>query len=211
MAISFPIELPDYSHIKSVVWRQGSSIGVSRSPFTFQTQVQVHQGQALQVDITTINLLQNKNVAGVQIDQTQDWIGWLLSLNGTENTFLLRDVLRRTPTGTGGGTPLVNGASQTGNTLITDGWNNSELVLKRGDMFEISSRHYIITQDVNSDGSGNATLDFYPRLRTLPANNAPLNLTDAKGTYRLLEDENIFLAMDERKLGQISFSAVEAL
>jgi hypothetical protein len=44
---------------------------------------------------------------------------------------------RRTLLGAGGGTPLVNGASQVGTSLVTDGWPNNTLVLKAGDLIKL--------------------------------------------------------------------------
>src|SRR4051812_41289591 len=46
--------------------------------------------------------------------------------------------LQRTLLGAGGGPPLVNGASQTGGSLITDGWTPSLTVLKAGDIFTLA-------------------------------------------------------------------------
>lgn len=84
-----------------------------------------------------------------------------------------------TPQGTGGGTPLVNGASQTGKSIITDGWNNSETVFLAGDIFKFTGHQkvYMITSDVTSDGSGNATLNFMPALNESPAENEALIVT----------------------------------
>lgn len=76
--------------------------------------------------------------------------------------------------GTGSGTPLVNGSSQTGTSLITDGWSNSQTVMKVGDFFTVAgdSKVYKLTEDVTSNGSGAATMTFFPALRRSPADNA---------------------------------------
>jgi hypothetical protein len=79
---------------------------------------------------------------------------------------------------TAGSTPLTNGASQTGNSLITDGWANSTAIFSRGDIFTIginavnpqsrdntnALRQFVVTDDVTSDGSGNATLPIEPAM-----------------------------------------------
>lgn len=80
--------------------------------------------------------------------------------------------------GAHGGTPLVNGASQTGSSLVTDGWSLSTQVLNKGDIITLAgvngvnpqnrqstgARQFVVTADVTSDGSGNATIPIYPAI-----------------------------------------------
>jgi hypothetical protein len=76
-----------------------------------------------------------------------------------------------------GGSPVVNGANQVGNSLITNGWTASTQVLNAGDVISIGTltngviavnpqnrqstgalRQFVVTANVTSDGSGNATI-----------------------------------------------------
>ena len=88
------------------------------------------------------------------------------------------------PQGTVTGTPLVNGASQTGNSIITDGWAASEIVLKAGDIIKYAGINivYDVPADVTSDGSGNATIPINPPIFEggEPADNAPIIVTGVK-------------------------------
>lgn len=83
--------------------------------------------------------------------------------------------------GAHGGTPLVNGASQTGATLVTDGWTASTAVLKAGDVFTIAGvnrvhketrqdtgelQKFVVTADGSSDGTGNLTISISPSITT---------------------------------------------
>ena len=90
----------------------------------------------------------------------------------------------KAPNGAGGGTPLVNGATQSGTSLITDGWPNSTLVMRAGDCFKLDSLNilYRVTADGTSDGSGNLTLSINPPIASgnSPATNAALTLTGNK-------------------------------
>lgn len=106
-----------------------------------------------------------------------------------------------------GGTPLVNGASQTGTSLITDGWTASAATrLKQGDVFTIASvyavnpqsrettgalQQFVVTSDAASDGSGNMTISISPAITltgayqtvdSLPADNAALTIVGAAST-----------------------------
>lgn len=106
-----------------------------------------------------------------------------------------------------GGTPLVNGASQSGASLITDGWTAAAASrLKKGDVFTIANvfavnpqsrastgqlRQFVVTADVSSDGSGNVTIAISPSISasgqfqtvdSLPADNAALTVLGAANT-----------------------------
>ena len=109
--------------------------------------------------------------------------------------------------GTQGGTPLVNGASQSGASLITDGWSNSITnVVRAGDIFTIAGvfavnaitkqtlnrlQQFVVTASANSDGSGNATLSISPAIvatgttqnvSALPADGAAIVVLGTGGT-----------------------------
>lgn len=75
------------------------------------------------------------------------------------------------------GTPLVNGASQSGTSLIIDGLT-AGITLKADRTFSmtVSSRSYLycLTDDVTANGSGQATLSLDCMLRASPADNAAL-------------------------------------
>lgn len=109
--------------------------------------------------------------------------------------------------GAQGGTPLVNGASQSGNSLVTDGWTASAATrLLKGDRFTIAAVYmvnaqsrnsigvlqtFVATSDAASDGSGNLTVYFEPPLvasgqyqtvDSLPADNAAITVVGAANT-----------------------------
>lgn len=83
-----------------------------------------------------------------------------------------------------GGTPAVNAGGQSGATLVTNGWTAAAaLRLKKGNVFTIGSgatgvfsvnpqektstgslQNFTVTQDVSSDGAGNATLPIFPAI-----------------------------------------------
>lgn len=50
------------------------------------------------------------------------------------------------------GTPLVNGGSQTGATLVTDGWSSGASALKKGDIFTIAGVYSVNPQSRQSTG-----------------------------------------------------------
>jgi len=117
--------------------------------------------------------------------ESRPWRAFINSLKGPLNSFDFAFPDRTAPLGTGNGTPLVNGSSQTGSSIITDGWANSEVVLKAGDLFQIGDYAYEVESDVTSDGSGNATITFNPGLKAAPLDNAAITTTNVTTKMKL--------------------------
>jgi hypothetical protein len=102
-------------------------------------------------------------------------------------------------------TPAVNGASQTGSSLITDGWA-ANATLKRGEVITLALvdsvnplsyqdtgrlQQFVITANVTADGSGNMTIPISPSIITSgqlqsvtgsPADNAAIYLNGTSST-----------------------------
>lgn len=206
MTISYPLSLPATPYPAAVTLRARSAVGVSSSPFSYSQQVYAHQGQRWEADIDMPPM--SESVADV-------WVAWLLSLNGQEGTFLMGDPAKLTHRGVGGGTPLVNGAGQTGQTLAIDGCplsTNGWLV--QGDMIQLGSGSsatlHKVLADANTNGSGEVTLDIWPRLRSSPNNNAAVVITGCVGRWRLASNESSWSIGRAKRYG-IQFVAVEAL
>jgi hypothetical protein len=114
--------------------------------------------------------------------------------------------IHRHTVGPQGGTPLVNGASQTGSTLVTDGWTaGAASRLNKGDVFTIDGvyavnpltyqstgqlQQFTVTEAFSSDGSGAGSVSISPAIITsgatqnvnaAPADNAPITVLGAAG------------------------------
>ena len=89
--------------------------------------------------------------------------------------------------GSPAGTPLVNGADQTGRTVVTDGWNNSIVIFKAGDYLKFANHDkvYTVSADVSSNGSGAATIAIEPALITSPATDSAITYTSVPFTVAL--------------------------
>lgn len=202
MAISYPIDLPSSPAPVSIRIYPRAVVAVAVSPFSGTQQVYQHQGQVWQADIS---------LPPMRLADAAPWIASLLQLNGRYGTFRLGNAAMRTPRGVATGTPLVKGAAQTGQSLITDGWTAGVTgILKAGDYIQLEDRLYMVMVDADSDGSGNATLDIWPRLRAAPADNAAITTRNCTGLFRLVNNE---MPWDHKPGGivELSFSAVEAI
>lgn len=141
-------------------------------------------------------------------------IAALVSLNGREGTFLFGDSANKTPRGTAAGSPLVNGAAQSGEDLATDTWTaNVTGILKAGDWIQLGSastaRLHKVLADANSNGSGQATLTLWPRISpvAVPPDNSAIVTSYPKGVFRLTTD-GMDWSIDVAKRYGISFSAI---
>ena len=142
-------------------------------------------------------------------DRSAIWMAWLTSLQGRAGRFYGYDPDCRRPRGTGAGTPLVNGASQSGLSLITDGWSVSQFVLRAGDYFTVNGELKMVTADASANGAGQATIAFTPSLRASPADNAALTLNDASCTMMLIDDEQAAWDADMVSVFGLRFSGIE--
>lgn len=103
------------------------------------------------------------------------------------------------------GTPVVNGANQTGATLVTEGWSAGSQ-LHKGDVITVAGvyavnpmtrestgqlRQFVVTQNAQADGTGNMTISISPPIITTgafktvtnsPADNASITVFGSAGT-----------------------------
>lgn len=209
MAISYPLSLPTASGIARVNLRAVNAVSISESPFTFKQQVIAHTGQRWEAEIS---------MPPMQRADAEQWISFLVSLNGVKGTFLLGDPNASTARGSASttpGTPVVNGADQTGDSLTIDGCPASATgYLKAGDYIQLgggstATLHKVLT-DVDTNGSGQATLDVWPYIRTAPADDATVVVSDAKGLFRLGSNQTDW-AINEAAFYGVTFPAVEAI
>lgn len=202
MTITYPISFPATPGFTRFQPRHTAAVAVSASPFSFEQQVHAHQGQMWMFDVETAHM---DRALGEQ------WVAALMSLNGRQGTFYLSDPTGATPRGVATGTPLINGAGQTGQTITTDGWTNSVTgILRAGDYIQIGSYLHKVLVDANSNGSGQATLEIWPRLRASPADNATIVVSACKGVFRLASNEMGYQILPPA-IYRVAFSAVEAL
>lgn len=185
MAITFPLSTPSSPRPELVVLDYVPIVATTESIFSYAQQVQEHPGERWTADVRLPVLTDRADI--------EPWWTFLIKLRGRSGTFLLGDDRGSEPRGAAKdnpGTPLVNGASQTGNSLVCDGAPNGVTgYLLEGDWVSLGSgtttRLYKVMEDADTDGSGNFTLTIRPDLRESPADNDPLTLSDAKGTFRL--------------------------
>ena len=209
MAESYPLTFPTQTGIAQVEISATDIVSISESPFTLSQQVVRHAGARWSATIT---------IPPVKRSDSEYWNSFLLRLRGQFGSFLLGDPNAATPRGsaaTTAGTPVVNGASQTGNELAIDGLPTSVTgYLRAGDYIQLGSgataRLYKVLEDVDTNASGQATLNLWPDLRSSPADGATVVVNGAQGIFRLATNDATW-TINNAGFYSISFAAVEAL
>lgn len=208
MAISYPLALPSHTGVAQIELRTVNAVAYSRSPFTFSGQAHAYAGQMWQADIS---------LPPMKRADAEQWIAWLVSLKGQLGTFYIGDPSATTPRGSArdADTITVDGATSSGNTIDIQSAPLSQTgYLKAGDYMQIGSgtsrQLFKVLSDVNTDGSGTATVDVWPNVRTSIADNAPVTVESAKGIFRLSSNETSW-SVNEASIYGITFGAMEAL
>lgn len=206
MSISYPLTLPTVTGIQDITFTAVNAVAMSMSPFTYKQQVFAHQGQRWEIDVT---------LPPMKRDNAEVWVAWLVSLKGLRGTFLLGDPNNATARGSVGGTPLVNGANQIGDTLNIDGCTASQSPwIKAGDYIQLGSASsaslHKVMVDANSDGSGQVLLDIWPNINVAQADNATVVTSNTVGVFRLNDNTSNWSINDVSNYG-ITFGAVQAI
>ncbi len=200
MAVSYPLTMP--AGLQSARFELLSNTAVHVSPRTKAAQVVERQGAIWRANFK-IKPVKRANAAA--------WTAFFASLRGMYGTFYAYDPAATTPLGGAPGTPLVKGASQTGHSLITDGWGlNQSDILKAGDYIQIGTWYHMVVETAASDGvgTGESTLEIEPQLRASPADNLAITHAAPKAIMRL-GGNVVGWDEDVAQIYGFSFAAVE--
>ena len=147
-----------------------------QSPLTNAVQTASRKGSLWKAS------LQFNNLSG---DDRKVMQAFLVKLNGQQHRFTLQDH-SHTLRGAGGGNLVVNGASQSGTTLVCDGATaNVNNYLRAGDYVSFNNELHMVVADTNSDGSGNVSISIAPPIRKSPP--------DDTIVYCAAQDQGVFM------------------
>jgi hypothetical protein len=98
-----------------------------------------------------------------------------------------------------------------GNTISIDDAPASQTgYLKAGDYLQVGTQLFKVLTSVDTNGSGEATVDVWPDVRTSISDGAAVTVQDTKGLFRLSSNEQTF-SINEASFYGITFGAVEAI
>ncbi len=141
---------------------------------------------------------------------------FLADLRGTAGRFYYSPATWAPRRAAGGGSPLINGAAQSGSTLATDGWSFAVQVMRAGDWLSYTDtsgrrRLHMVTADTSSTGGGAASLPITPPIRRAGGDNAAIDVATPSGVFRLPTDDAPEMQLRPPMLGAASLTMVEAL
>lgn len=201
------IAVPESACFASVILTMENVNGVTQSPFNLKEQVYKWDGQRWRMSLT-MPPLTSRAVAS-------DWVSFGMKLRGIYNVFLMGDPSSKNPRGIANGTPVVLGNNQTGGSLkISTGVNNVTNYLMSGDYIQVgtglNSRLHMVVENANTDLNGEALLQLVPDLRYSPADGSAVVVRDAKGVFRMT-DNNFSWSVQPSRVVRLSFDAIEVL
>lgn len=176
------VTFPESMCAGEIIFSIDRVVGRTASSYTLQDSVYKWPGERWRADVT-LPPTTDKTKAG-------EWKAFGVKLQGSFGTFLMGDASAKQPRGVVSGVITVDGAGQTGNQLNATGFLSlTDFVFRAGDYIQLgsgqSSRLHMVVDDVDSDSSGDATLNIEPALRESPTNGATITYINARGVFRL--------------------------
>lgn len=207
MSVPQLVTLPTPFCLNSAIFTLRSVVSRTASPYTLQEQAFKWPGEQWMIDANVAPIVGRANAA--------KWQAFGLSLQGGYGYFLMGDPLGKQPRGVASGTPVVNGAGQSGNTLMTEGWAFGVTgIMLAGDYIQIgtglSAKLHMVVEDANSDGSGNALLKISPSLRSSPADGAAIITENTVGLFRMGSNDFSW-SVAPGQVYKFSFQAMEVV
>lgn len=165
MSIRYPLALPDTNFIGARLDLR-SVVGVHASEFTMMQEVQEHAGQRWEMGLELLARTR-ANIAA--------WQAFMMRLRGARGTFVAGDPGATSPLGiVSTDTPTVNGASQAGNELATQGWTPTQTGLLLNSDYVQICRNYLTSPNDLEDAAWTE--------QTCTADNNTGDVTDPLGT-----------------------------
>jgi len=210
MAITYPLASPTGWGVAAVTWGGVSNSVRSKTPWTLHDIVQVYEGAMW---VGTLSFVSLDEADGRALS------AWITALEGVRGTFLLGDPSATAPLGSAKdtpGTPVVDGAGQTGRALnIRGAAVSASGYLLAGDYFQLGSgataRLYKVLEAVTTDISGDAALTIWPAIETAPADGATITLSSPQGVFALSENSNPWDVQAGRVYDGISLSVASVM
>ncbi len=142
--------------------------------------------------------------------------GFLMKQRGSFETFTMVPPVVGSTTATGYGTPVINGGSQTGRTVNTDGWTANQSagnLLKAGNYLKFANHDkvYVLTDANTSGSSGESTLSIEPALLTSPADGSAITISSVPFTVYLMNSGLVEYNVDNTGLFYYDLDLCEAL
>lgn len=161
-----------------------ANTGVFESPLNKSVMTHRFLGERWRGSLV-FNALDNNTIRELDILQAFIW-----KLSGKNGRFTMGDFTKLGSPARG--TPVINGNGQYGGLISTRGWLPNEVVLPMGTYFTVNGELKFTTDDIVSNASGIASIEFTPWLRTSPVDGEAIITENPTGMFRLADDSQLF-------------------
>lgn len=201
MAILTPPTTPSFSGARFTL-RPNSKVGIDESALDGSVQTLEFPGS-----VWTFS----GSIGRMGRAEAAAWKSFFVQTRGIAGRFYMGEPAMGTPLGTALGTPLVQGASQVGTTLITDGWTPTQSgALLPGDYFQVGTELKMVVAATVVNGAGVGTITFEPPLRAAPADNAPIIKSNPVCIMRLESNNQMGWDVEPPLFYAVGLAAVES-
>lgn len=203
---SYPLTMPTSPNFTTSEWVITRSSSLTISPFTYSQQSVEHGGSMWTTTVT---------LPPMNREQAVQWQVFFMQLHGRFGTFAMGDPDAKTIRGGCTGTINVNGSHSVGAySVAVENTPNSTVIFKTGDYIQFGSgatqKLHMVTADCTSNGSGQATVEIEPPLKSALANDSAIVYDSAKAIMRM-DSNDLMWNANKVSLYGISFSCSEAL
>ena len=182
MSLTYPLTLPTSVSFTEMACLPRSVVGFNASRFTGQQQTYVWPGQWWEFKCKLPPL-----VTDLIADE---WIAFLLSLNGREGTFNMGPSTRKTPSVAPALAQVGSGGATANSTTLPITLASASYGFTIGDWLQFgtgsAAKLHRVTK-VNSFVGTAGSVDIWPRARSAYAAGSGLSLTNPVGLFRLSE------------------------
>lgn len=194
------ITIPDVGSKQSLTWGLMRFDGQFTSPLNGEVQT-IRRGARWHTDISWHNL---------RVNELQELSVFFAQMADKKNVALITNYGYQMQ-GAGGGSPKFQSIGADYSHIVTNGWPASTLVLKTGDMLQLSNDILLqVVDDVTSDGSGASTIHVAPEVRKAPTAGTAITLT-APSCYMQLKTQGFSSTVSAPALGDLSASFIEVV
>lgn len=168
VAPTYPLTMPSVPDIELVDMGLDNATLDKESGFTGAEQIGINPFAKWDIDFS---------LPKMERAEAAPWISFFAQLRGKGGRFTFPIPGTLIPlSGFTGTVGVVDGAAQTGYTLLTKNWTGSSTLLEVGDLFSVNGELKVVRIQATSSGPGASTLTFDPPLRSSPADNAVITI-----------------------------------
>ena len=204
---TFPLSMPTNRNFVKSKFILKRAVAVTKSPFTFATQ---------SAKFTGCQWCATVSLPPLSRSEASEWQAFFAQLNGNFGTFLMGDPDALSTQGAMTNTIKVKTDASIGSfdVEIKDGNTSVTDALKKGDYVQFgsagTSKLHILVADVDTDGSGDGTLQIEPPLKSAVLADDVVTYASPKCVMRMQTADLSWDADQASRFG-ISFACEEAI